>query len=274
MCKKYITMKNNFTTRNCNLNSILVIDNHLKNKGKCKKIAFLAMKTFAVLSLAFVFAGCRGNDPKPEPEKPTENSTFTVPKNVVAVVVNNGIQVSWDKVSGTYKGSSVFDALGYVVEHSGDGNTFTSCGNIDATQTSFIDINPLNGNNYYRIKAKYDANVNLYTDYSQSVMCTYKITAGTLFVNYPRSTACHLEIEIYPIENDTIQFENEPIYTKDSVGVNLTFKVDLNEGNYFLITNVLSWQLSDTYYYDDCEFQIKPQQTDTLIMTAKNRVLM
>jgi len=153
--------------------------NHLNNSASMKKVNFFTMKIFVALSLLLV-AGCSKNEPEPTPpEKPSENSTFTAPKNVAAVVVNNGIQISWDKVSGTYKGSSVFDALGYTVEHSSDGSTFTSCGNTEATQTSFIDTNPVGGNNYYRVKAKYDASGNLYTDYSQSVMCTYKTTGGT-----------------------------------------------------------------------------------------------
>ena len=158
-----------------NLDNVMEIKTIFKNEVSMKKVIFSKMKIFVALSLLLV-AGCSENELEPTS---SENSTFTAPKNVVAVVVNNGIQISWDKVSGTYEGSSIFDALEYAVERSGDGSIFTFCGNTNATQTSFIDTNPLGGNNYYRIKAKYDSNSNLYTDYSQNVMCVFKNAGGT-----------------------------------------------------------------------------------------------
>ena len=162
------------------LNSVVnfgtMFENEVNLKNRWRELNTL-IGLILGFSMLFLIASCNDR----EDDKNSTEIPFTAPQNAFAVKADNGIRIEWDKVSGTYNGSNIYDALGYTIERSSDRFTFIPCGATDASQTYYVDTNPMQGNNYYRIKAKYNSNSNLYTDYSEIVLCHFvkKIDGGT-----------------------------------------------------------------------------------------------
>lgn len=128
------------------------------------------MKKYLIWSILYalcnvlILVSCgRGNDDEPYYNPPTPSS-FLAPTGVSGSVVSNGIKLSWNPVEGAEfytvsRSSSISGitvSLGYI-------------GNIGHIyNTSVVDTNPLEGDNYYFIYACKDLKGNTYTSSPKS----------------------------------------------------------------------------------------------------------
>ncbi len=124
--------------------------------------------------------------------------------DVIASTVGSTVKVSWKSLSET-------NVTSYVVEGSADGVTFTAKGTVlakGASDYSFVDVAPLAGANYYRIK---EVDNNGASSYSAVVSV--------------KSSALSTNLAIYP----------NPVVNKL-----LKFSLNTNAANYSLkVTNIL-----------------------------------
>jgi formylglycine-generating enzyme required for sulfatase activity len=81
------------------------------------------------------------------------------PANVTATLTNNAIQVSWESVVG---------ATNYEVHRSGDNYAYALLTD-DIIDTLFTDNSPLNGSNYYKVKARNATFAGMLSEASQAV---------------------------------------------------------------------------------------------------------
>ena len=110
------------------------------------------------LAIGFALTSCGGENDEPEYDPPT-NSSLTAPTGVSGMVVSNGVKLSWN---------SVAVAEFYVIERSSSKNGSTvqlvyigDYGKI--YNTSVVDTKPLEGDNYYYVKACNNLRGNTYS---------------------------------------------------------------------------------------------------------------
>lgn len=128
------------------------------------------------LSLGAILTSCGGDDNEPEYNPPT--SSLNAPLGVSASIESNGVKLSWYPVD---------NAEFYIVERSSSRYGATvSLGYIGDSgkvyNTSVIDTNPLDGDNYYFIKACNNLRGNSYSVGPESaalyVLYTYNYNPG------------------------------------------------------------------------------------------------
>jgi len=105
-------------------------------------------------------------DPDPDPDPDPSNPTISAPTGLNAVKGATSISVSWNSVSNAYQ-YSVYRAS----SASGSYSLQTTTSN-----TSYTDNSPLNGMNYYKVKAK-DSNGNT-SEFSDYCSCSFSSTSS------------------------------------------------------------------------------------------------
>jgi murein tripeptide amidase MpaA len=106
---------------------------------------------------------------------------------------NNTIKLNWETAADS-------DHDYFVIEKSSDGISFSETGRTAGQQLSFIDINPFNGNNYYRVKA---VDRNGQFSYSRVINISYK-PVELLMTFYPNPVSNELNLRVKTFNPDNI----------------------------------------------------------------------
>jgi hypothetical protein len=137
--------------------------------------------------------------------------------NTKAVPKNSGIQISWDAESER-------QVMRYEIERSSNGTDFTTMSKIAANTNngttnhySWLDAAPVNGNNYYRIKA-----IDLDGKFMYSAVLLVKTTGTKSIVVYPnpakRGASLLLSLQnVIANKIEVLNFSGQTVYSKSGV---------------------------------------------------------
>jgi len=151
------------SVRFCGNGQSIFTTKRLINSGRTKGLFFGTCTTvFAVVVSVLIFYGCKkdGNN-----DNGNNTTQLSAPTGVQATKNGSTISISWGEVSG---------ATEYFVyrSNSADG-TYTSLSSTSGT--SVIDAMPMDGDNYYKVKA---SNGSTTSDYSNFAYCQYSSGGG------------------------------------------------------------------------------------------------
>lgn len=158
--------------------------------------------------------------------------------NVSAQFVQNSVQVKWQTIRQ-------INTAYFIIERSGDGRNFTTIGRKPASvrsilvteSYSFIDLQPLNPINFYRLKI-----VNADGSFTYSQVVAIKINDNSLLRIFPNPANDKFYVQVAGInENGTLQITdaNGRQLRTEKVQLNVTssFSIDIKyipRGSYYL----------------------------------------
>ncbi len=128
----------------------------------------------------------------------TNVDSFTLSVALPVSLVNFTGQLVKDQVQLNWQTASEFNNDHFEIDHSADGIHFSSIGNVKGNGTTaiphdykFLDANPANGNNYYRLKQ-----VDLDGNYTFSPVVNVKLVTGFTYMVYPNPAKNKVNIVI------------------------------------------------------------------------------